>query len=253
MWLGVDAVTTVLVLGGVRSGKSSYAERLLDGRPHVTYLAPGAVPDPADTEWLARIAAHRARRPAHWRTVEGGDVPAAVAAVQPGQAVLLDCLGTWVTRLVDEAGAWDDSGDGGAQARAAVEAQAARLAAALAGCAGDAVVVSNEVGLGVVPPSASGRLFRDLLGRLNAGVAEACDHLAYVVAGRVLDLTGVPRFADAPTFGLGATPRAEAGQRPAATPVANAANPVANPDGGLDEIGPDGLDLWEDAGLTWRE
>ena len=248
MWLGVDAVTTVLVLGGVRSGKSSYAERLLDGCAHVTYLAPGAVPDPGDTEWLARIAAHRARRPAHWRTLEGGDVPAAVAAVRPGQAVLLDCLGTWVTRLVDEAGAWD-TGDGGAQARAAVEAQAARLAAALAGCAGDAVVVSNEVGLGVVPPTASGRLFRDLLGRLNAGVAEACDHLAYVVAGRVLDLTGVPRVADAPTFGLGATPRPADQAHPAAHP----SKPVANPDGGLDEIGPDGLDLWEDAGLTWRE
>ena len=55
MWLGVDAVTTVLVLGGGRSGKSSYAERLLDGCAHVTYLAPGAVPDPGDTEWLARI------------------------------------------------------------------------------------------------------------------------------------------------------------------------------------------------------
>lgn len=96
-----------LVTGGVRSGKSRIAESLLAGRPAVTYLAPGPVPDRAtDPEWADRIDAHRARRPAHWHTVETTDIAAALGQA-PG-AVLIDCLGTWVTAVVDDLGTWDE-------------------------------------------------------------------------------------------------------------------------------------------------
>jgi adenosylcobinamide kinase / adenosylcobinamide-phosphate guanylyltransferase len=97
----------VLVTGGVWSGKSTHAEYLLRGEPAVTYVAPGPTPDEgADPDWAARFAAHRARRPDHWETLETHDLAAA-----PGTdgAVLVDCLGTWLTAVVDDAGLWDAS------------------------------------------------------------------------------------------------------------------------------------------------
>lgn len=239
-------MTTVLVLGGVRSGKSAYAESLLRDRHRVSYLAPGHAPTGDDPEWLARIAAHRQRRPGHWSTREGGDVPAYVAAARPGEAVLLDCLGTWLARLVDDADAWSRADD----ARALVECESGRLAQALGDCAGDVVVVSNEVGLGVVPATSSGRLFRDLLGVVNRVVADTCGHLTLVVTGRVLDLSGTPRLADGPSFGL----RGGA----ADAPGAGIATPGAVSDRQIDDqqamaalgsLGA-GIDIWEDAGLA---
>ena len=208
-------MTSILVLGGVRSGKSRYAERLLAAAPAVTYVAPGPIPDPAtDPEWAGRIRAHRDRRPAHWRTVETADVPAAMRdAVARGEAVLVDCLGTWLTRVIDDAGAWADRD----AATATVADRTRDLLAALAAASTatpthtntdtdtdtiPVVLVSNEVGLGVVPEHPSGRLFRDLLGRLNAAVAAECDHVALVVAGRVLDLSTAPGVDAAPTYGL---------------------------------------------------
>ena len=186
-------MTNVLVLGGVRSGKSRYAERLLARAPAVSYVAPGPIPDPArDPEWADRIRQHRLRRPAHWVTVETGDVPGALRAARG--AVLVDCLGTWLTQTLDAAGLWSDR-DAAAQA---VGDEIDRLCAARRDHPGPVVLVSNEVGLGVVPEHPSGRLFRDLLGRLNAAAAVACDHVALVVAGRVLDLSAAPDIATAP-------------------------------------------------------
>ncbi len=185
-------MTSVLVLGGARSGKSRYAEELLADARRVRYVATGAVPDGADDEWAARVAEHRRRRPPHWQTVETAD-PAAVIATRDAP-ILLDCLGTWLTRLIDDAHAWDDP----ARADAVRERAGTGLVAALrspggaGGTAGtpapDVVLVSNEVGSGVVPATPSGRLFRDQLGRLNAQVAAACDRVVLVVAGRVIDL-----------------------------------------------------------------
>ena len=171
----------VLVTGGVRSGKSRHAERLLSGRDVVTYVAPGAVPTADDPDWAARVAEHRARRPAHWRTLETSDLAAAIA---PGHAVLVDCLGTWLTAVLDDLGAWDADPE---HWRPEVDHRIDAVVAAVAG-ATDVVLVTNEVGLGVVPAHASGRVFRDLLGILNQRVAEVCDEVHLVVAGRALRL-----------------------------------------------------------------
>ncbi len=157
-----------LVLGGARSGKSEVAERIAARLPApITYLAtlvPGNDPDLA-----ARIDAHRARRPAGWRTVEAGaELPALLRSV-PGP-VLLDGLGPWVA----------------ASAGMIVDTVAFR--ATLAGRGADTVVVSEEVGLGVHPATEDGRRFRDALGELNQSVAAVADEVLLVVAGRTLRL-----------------------------------------------------------------
>lgn len=176
----------VLVTGGVRSGKSRHAEQLLlaDGvEGPVVYLAAG---DPAgDADWQARLAAHRARRPASWHTVEAGErVPEALADADG--PVLVDCLGTWLTAVIDAAGAWE------APEPDVAAALAPRIEALLAALArprsGPVVLVTNEVGLGVVPAHRSGRLFRDHLGSLNQQVGAVVDEVHLVVAGRVLVL-----------------------------------------------------------------
>jgi adenosylcobinamide kinase/adenosylcobinamide-phosphate guanylyltransferase len=173
----------ILVTGGVRSGKSTHAEGLLGAEP-ATYVAAGPSPDADDDpDWAARIAAHRARRPAAWTTVETQDVGAVVrGATAP---VLVECLGTWLTAVIDAADAWE--ADSGA-VHALVLARANDLVDAVRGCEHDVVLVTNEVGLGVVPEHRSGRLFRDLLGLVNQRVAAACDEVHLVVAGRVLRL-----------------------------------------------------------------
>ncbi|MET0863272.1 MAG: bifunctional adenosylcobinamide kinase/adenosylcobinamide-phosphate guanylyltransferase [Nakamurella sp.] len=173
-----------LITGGVRSGKSRLAEDLLAGSPTVTYLAPGPVPDRAtDPEWADRIDAHRARRPADWITVETADLATAIAAA-PG-AVLIDCLGTWVTAIVDQLGAWDQPL---ATWQPAFDHHLDGLLTAWLAAPGPLVAVTNEVGWSVVPEHRSGRTFRDLLGTVNQRVAAVSDDVLLVVAGRVLRL-----------------------------------------------------------------
>lgn len=171
----------VLVTGGVRSGKSRHAESLFAGDEPVTYVAAGPVYDDAD--WAARITAHRERRPATWSTEETRDIAGVLATA--GGPVLVDCLGTWLTAVIDEAGLWD------APVGAVTDhvlGELGRVVDAVAGASRPVVLVTNEVGLGVVPAERSGRLFRDLLGTVNQQVAEACDEVHLVVAGRVLRL-----------------------------------------------------------------
>lgn len=170
----------VLVTGGVRSGKSRHAESLLAESPAVRYVAPGPVRDDAD--WQERVAAHRARRPEHWTTLETGDLGDALAT---SDAVLVDCLGTWLTRLVDDAAMWDASMP---DLTAHVEEAVDRALQALSVAGGTVVLVTNEVGMGVVPEHRSGRVFRDLLGSVNQRFGAACDEVHLVVAGRVLRL-----------------------------------------------------------------
>lgn len=174
----------ILVTGGVRSGKSTHAESLLAGEPTVTYVAPGptAADDP-DPDWAARIAAHRARRPPSWRTVETHDLAAALDDAP--DAVLVDCLGTWLSAAIDAESGWDLPGQ---QVHELVGARLDALVNALEATAATVVLVTNEVGLGVVPEHRSGRLFRDLLGVVNQRVGAVCDEVHLVVAGRVLRL-----------------------------------------------------------------
>ncbi|MEU5843803.1 bifunctional adenosylcobinamide kinase/adenosylcobinamide-phosphate guanylyltransferase [Rhodococcus sp. NPDC047139] len=168
-----------LVLGGVRSGKSRHAEELLASYPSVIYVATGGN-RVDDEEWAKRVALHRERRPDSWSTVETVDVAEVLrAATEP---LLIDCLGTWLTARLDRHAVWE-GGDTGP-----VDADVDELIAAWRKCAVPVVAVSNEVGSGVVPATASGRLFRDLLGRLNAKVAEASESTVLVVAGIPLSL-----------------------------------------------------------------
>ncbi|MEU5989548.1 bifunctional adenosylcobinamide kinase/adenosylcobinamide-phosphate guanylyltransferase [Spirillospora sp. NPDC047418] len=166
-----------LLLGGSRSGKSAEAELRLAACPDVLYVATGPVRDD-DAEWAERVAAHRRRRPAWWRTVETTDV-AGVLEAETG-AVLVDGIGTWLAAAMDEAGAWDDP------SRALP--RIGGLVDAWRGTAARAVAVSDEVGLSLVPPTASGRAFRDMLGLVNQRLAAESEEAALVVAGRVTEL-----------------------------------------------------------------
>ena len=173
----------ILVTGGVRSGKSTHAEGLIGDEP-ATYVAPGPTPDAeADPDWSARIAAHRSRRPAAWTTLETQDLASALREAE--HPVLVDCLGTWLAATIDAADAWEHDAD---RVHDLVLARTDAVTEALRGCGQDVVVVTNEVGLGVVPEHRSGRLFRDLLGSVNQRVAASCDEVHLVVAGRVLRL-----------------------------------------------------------------
>lgn len=172
----------VLVLGGIRSGKSEWAEAVVAASvgPEcpVRYLATGAVAD--DNDWSARVAVHRARRPRHWATVETDDV---ATQLRSGDAcpTLVDDVGGWLTAAMDRAGAWT----GGS-----VCADIDDLLDAVAGFGAELVLVSPEVGLTVVPETAAGRRFADELGTLNQRLAALCDRVVLVVAGQPVTVKG---------------------------------------------------------------
>lgn len=149
----------VLITGGARSGKSLEAERRMAAEPAVIYVAT-AEEYPGDDEWSARLAAHRARRPAHWSTIETGVLAPLLRAAGP--PLLIDCLGLWLARGSEDPDA---------------------LVTAWRECQREVVLVTNEVGSGVVPATASGRAFRDDLGRLNSRIAAESDEVWQCVAG----------------------------------------------------------------------
>jgi len=164
-----------LVLGGAASGKSAFAEGLVAGAARApVYLATA---EAHDAEMRARLARHRARRDARWRTIEAPRDPApALGEIAPHEAVLLDCATMWLSNhLLAESDL--------AQAEAA-------LMAALDACAGPVVVVSNEVGLSVVPENALARRFRDAQGGLNHRLAARADLVVNVIAGLAQVLKG---------------------------------------------------------------
>ena len=170
-----------LVIGGARSGKSRHAEALARGTGlERLYLATAT---PRDDEMRERIAHHRDARAADgWRTVEEplALVDALRREAAPGRVVLVDCLTLWLTNVM--LGAPPEA------ARGAVEAACADLAGSLPGLAGPAILVSNEVGWGIVPDNRLARDFRDAQGRLNQRVAEACGRVVLVAAGLPLVL-----------------------------------------------------------------
>jgi adenosylcobinamide kinase/adenosylcobinamide-phosphate guanylyltransferase len=165
-----------LVLGGARSGKSARALVLAEG------AAPGrvflATAEPLDEEMAERIARHKAERGADWGLVEAPlDLgPAIAAAAAPGTALLVDCLTLWLSNLMHHG--------------RSPEAETGALIAAIAAAPGEAVLVSNEVGMGLAPMNALGRAFRDEQGRLNQRVAAAADRVEFVAAGLPLVLKG---------------------------------------------------------------
>ncbi|MCA1220554.1 bifunctional adenosylcobinamide kinase/adenosylcobinamide-phosphate guanylyltransferase [Streptomyces sp. 8L] len=175
-----------LVTGGGRSGKSLEAERRLAAFPGVVYVATGGSRD-GDPEWGERVRAHRERRPASWRTEETCDLVPLLAA--DGPPLLIDCLSLWLTDAMDRVGAWDDGTWSGGGEKA-LHARTAELVAAVRATPRTVVAVTNEVGSGVVPATASVRRYRDELGRLNAAFAAECEHLLLVVAGQALPLRG---------------------------------------------------------------
>lgn len=167
-----------LVLGGIRSGKSQWAEAVLaeeatDAQP-VCYLATGPSPTD-DPEWAARVAAHRSRRRDRWATVETTDVATQLRAHHV--ATLVDDIGSWLTAAMDRAGAWT----GGS-----VAADVEDLLDAVGGFPAPLAIVSPEVGLTVVPATTAGRRFADELGSLNQRLAAACDRVVLVIAGQPL-------------------------------------------------------------------
>jgi adenosylcobinamide kinase/adenosylcobinamide-phosphate guanylyltransferase len=176
-----------LVTGGARSGKSRFAEGLLGTAPTVVYVATGPVPDPVvDAEWAARVARHRQRRPATWTTDETLDLASRLST--SGPPLLVDCLTLWLARVFDAADAWDEprSSQGLSHVHAAVD----ELLLAWRARRRRAVLVTNEIGSGVVPEHWSGRVFRDELGRLNAAVAADADDVVLLVAGIPTALKG---------------------------------------------------------------
>lgn len=170
-----------LVTGGVRSGKSALAEQLLDPQASVTYVATG--PSRDDADWAERVAAHRTRRPASWSTVETTDLSGALDSLT-GPA-LVDCLGTWLTAVLDGLDAWEAPRD---RWQPDLLARTAEVVRAWSACPHHVVAVTNEVGWGVVPAHRSGRTFADELGRLNQSVAAASDRVLLVVLGRTIEL-----------------------------------------------------------------
>jgi adenosylcobinamide kinase/adenosylcobinamide-phosphate guanylyltransferase len=168
----------VLVLGGARSGKSHFAEQLLARESAVDYIACGPVADGDDPEWDSRIATHRARRPASWRTLETLDVPSALAL--PGPPVLIDCFTTWLAGSMDSVDLW--SGQDPAAGKR-LEALVDDLVDGWSTSRRRVVGVSNEIGSGVVPATESGRRFRDELGVLNTRLAAAADRVWLITAG----------------------------------------------------------------------
>lgn len=167
----------VLALGGIRSGKSAWAEAtiatLAGPDDAVRYVATGA--PSTDEQWAARVAGHRERRPSHWTTVESADVATQLNAA--GSATLVDDMGGWLVAAMDRRGAWT-----GGSVRDDVD----RLVDAVGAFSAPLVVVSPEVGLSVVPATESGQLFADALGELNQRLAAVCDQVVLVIAGQAL-------------------------------------------------------------------
>lgn len=172
----MNACRITLVLGGARSGKSAYAETLVvkDGGRRI-YLATAQA---FDDEMAARIAAHRDRRDAGWRTVEEPlDLAGALAGADAADTVVLvDCLTLWLSNLM--------------AAERDVAAEVGALTAGFARLRGRVVLVANEVGLGIVPDNALARAFRDLHGTMNQAVAAAADRVVFVAAGLPMVLKG---------------------------------------------------------------
>lgn len=175
-----DAGCLILVSGPARSGKSRWAEFLLKDHPDVTYVATAAARSD-DQDWQKRLALHRQRRPDHWGIAEcGGELIECISQIEAGQSVLIDSLGGFVAHHLDlDPEAWSRLCD--------------RLLAALSISSCTFVLVIEETGWGVVPPTRIGGLFRDRLGALAQHLDRIADKAWLVLQGRALDLHSLSR------------------------------------------------------------
>lgn len=181
-----SASELTLVLGGARSGKSAYARSLCRGRGGVVFVATASAGD--DEEMAARIRRHRSERPREWVTIEAPlEVAASVRQAEPSNAVVLvDCVTLWISNLLLEL-----HGNRALDADARESRVLAEARALVEACRGrDVVLVSNEVGGGIVPETPLGREFRDLQGRVNQVLAEAASRVVLLVAGIPLTVKG---------------------------------------------------------------
>lgn len=168
-----------LILGGARAGKSSRALALAGDDADVTFVATAQA---FDEEMRERIVTHRAERSPMWTTIESPiNVADAVRAIAPASTVIVDCITLWVSNLMLR-------DDDPTRAQATVASHVAALLDALRDRHAPVFIVSNEVGLGIVPATPLGRQYRDLLGRANATLAAAADHVELLVAGLPLVL-----------------------------------------------------------------
>ena len=174
------------MLGGLRSGKSLWAEwaivEAVGADRQVRYLATGRGPD-ADPTWSERVAAHRARRPAHWSTIETVDVASELRR-EAATPTLVDDLGGWLTAMLDRHHAWAGANT------ASVGMDLEELYAAVSAFGGELAIVSPEVGLSVVPATEAGVRFADELGGLNQRLASMCERVVLVVAGQPMTIKG---------------------------------------------------------------
>jgi adenosylcobinamide kinase / adenosylcobinamide-phosphate guanylyltransferase len=173
-----------LVLGGIRSGKSRWAEtaiaQAVGPEQPVRYLATGV--DPGDDEgWARRVAVHRQRRPGHWSTIETAEVAAQLRRFSAAPT-LVDDVGGWLIAVLDLRRAWS----GGNDASLAIDLE--EMFAAVNAFGSELVLVSPEVGLSVVPATAQGLRFADELGALNQRLAAICERVVLVVAGQAMTL-----------------------------------------------------------------
>jgi adenosylcobinamide kinase/adenosylcobinamide-phosphate guanylyltransferase len=181
-----------LILGGARSGKSALAERRAEESGlAVTYIATGQA---GDVEMARRIAHHKSRRPPHWTLVEE---PIHLAATltehaAPGRCLLVDCLTLWLTNLLHAGSAARQAEAGEEVACPLLAFETAALLDTLPQLPGCVILVSNEVGLGIVPLGAVTRLYVDDAGRLNQAVARIAQRVSFVAAGLPLELKGSP-------------------------------------------------------------
>ncbi|WP_299025903.1 bifunctional adenosylcobinamide kinase/adenosylcobinamide-phosphate guanylyltransferase [uncultured Thermanaerothrix sp.] len=177
----------ILILGGARSGKSRHAQNLAEAHavPSVLFVATA---EAGDDEMATRIAAHRAARPSHWHTLEEPrHLAAAIATWQPQpDLILVDCLTLWVSNLLLSLPEPLEP----AAAEALVQSETNALLKCIQASQATWIIVSNEVGLGLVPPYPLGRLYRDLLGSVNQRLAAAADEVIFMVAGLPMRLKG---------------------------------------------------------------
>jgi adenosylcobinamide kinase/adenosylcobinamide-phosphate guanylyltransferase len=179
----IEGNRVVLILGGVRSGKSRYAQRLAEVSKRVTFVATAERRD--DEEMLKKIERHRAERPTHWKTIEEPLNLAQIvrSAAADCDVLLIDCLTLFASNLLEAHG----------ENLSLAQPEIDDLCAALQSASCTVILVSNEVGSGVVPAYALGRRFRDLVGEINQRVAAVADSVLFMVAGLPLALKGSVR------------------------------------------------------------